>query len=146
MANPHCTQIIEQNKNKEEGAYTAEYTGRCKGEDKENGSSHQGMGNYFSIAKAKTQKEALDKMVRNRLRMGMWKQWKQPKMRIKNLTELGIKQQKAYGWGNSRKGYSRVAHSPILSRALTNEYFARLRYIGFANHYFWRNEHQTKLF
>jgi RNA-directed DNA polymerase len=106
----------------------------------------RGWVNYFSIAEAKSHMQALDKMVRTRLRMGIWKQWKQPKTRIKHLCELGIKNQKAYEWGNSRKGYSRVAHSPILSRALNNDYFTTLRYVGFTNHYFWINEHQTKLF
>ncbi len=40
-----------------------------------------------------------------------------------NLQKLGINKQKAYEWGNSRKRYCRIAHSPILCRALNNEYF-----------------------
>ncbi len=38
----------------------------------------RGWVNYFSIAKAKSKMEELDKMVRMRLRIGIWKQWKMP--------------------------------------------------------------------
>jgi RNA-directed DNA polymerase len=106
----------------------------------------RGWVNYFSIAKAKSKMHQLDEMVRTRLRMGIWKQWKKPQTRKWNLQKLGIKGQKAYEWSNSRKSYCRVAHSPILCRALNNEYFTRQRYIGFATYYYWKTEHQTKLF
>ena len=106
----------------------------------------RGWVNYFSIAKAKSKMQQLDELVRTRLRIGIWKQWKKGRTKRHNLIRLGIKGQKAYEWSNSRKGYCRIAHSPILCRALNNEYFKRLRYIGFANHYYWKTGHQTKLF
>jgi RNA-directed DNA polymerase len=106
----------------------------------------RGWVNYFWIAKAKSKMKELDEMVRTRLRMGIWKQWKRIKTRVMNLQKSGINKQKAYEWGNSRKRYCRVAHSPILCRALNNEYFTRQRYIGFVKHYYWKTEHQTKLF
>ena len=106
----------------------------------------RGWVNYFCIARAKGRMEELDKMIRTRMRMGIWKQWKRPATRVRNLIRLGIDKQKAYEWGNSRKGFCRVAHSPILCRALNNEYFTKQRYTGFANYYFWKTEHQTKLF
>ena len=106
----------------------------------------RGWVNYFSIAKAKSKMQELDELVRTRLRMGIWKQWKKPKTKKWNLQKLGIQSRKAYEWSNSRKGYCRVAHSPILCRALNNDYFTRQRYIGFANYYLWKTEHQTKLF
>ena len=105
-----------------------------------------GWVNYFVIAKAKSKMQQLDELVRTRLRMGIWKQWKRPKTKRMNLQKLGIKSHKAYEWSNSRKGYCRIAHSPILCRALNNEYFTRLKYIGFTNYYYWKTEHQTKLF
>lgn len=106
----------------------------------------RGWVNYFSIAKAKSKMQELDEMVRTRLRMGIWKQWKRPKTKRINLEKSGIKSGKAYEWSNSRKGYCRIAHSPVLCRALNNDYFTRLHYIGFANYYHWKTEHQTKLF
>jgi RNA-directed DNA polymerase len=106
----------------------------------------RGWVNYFVMARAKDRMQKLDEMVRMRLRMGIWKQWKKPKARRVNLIKSGINLHKAYEWSNSRKGYCRVAHSPILQRALTNEYFTRLGYVGFTNYYFWKTEHQMKLF
>ncbi len=106
----------------------------------------RGWVNYFSIAKGKGKMQKLDELVRTRLRIGLWKQWKKPRTKRIHLIKLGIHRQKAYEWSNSRKGYCRVAHSPILCRALSNEYFQRLRYIGFANYYYWKTEYQRKLF
>jgi RNA-directed DNA polymerase len=106
----------------------------------------RGWVNYFAIAKAKSKMRELDELVRTRLRIGIWKQWKKPKTKRIHLIKLGIRKQKAYEWSNSRKGYCRIAHSPILCRALNNEYFTRLKYIGFTNYYYWKTEHQRKLF
>jgi RNA-directed DNA polymerase len=106
----------------------------------------RGWINYFAIAKGKKKMEELDELVRTSLRTGIWKQWKKPKTKRIHLIKLGISKQKAYEWSNSRKGYSRVAHSPILCRALNNEYFSLLGYTGFTNYYYWKTEHQLKLF
>jgi RNA-directed DNA polymerase len=85
-------------------------------------------------------------MVRVRLRIGIWKQWKRPKTKISILVRFGVSQRKAYQWGNSSLGYCRIAHSPVLSTTLNNEYFQRLGYVGFYNYYYWKTEHQLKLF
>ena len=106
----------------------------------------RGWVNYFSIARAKRNMKRLDEMVRVRLRIGVWKQWKRPKTKIKNLIKLGASISKAYQWGNSSRQYCRIAHSPVLCTTLNNEYFQRLGYVGFYNYYFWKTEHQMKLF
>ncbi len=106
----------------------------------------RGWINYFAIAKGKKKMEELDELVRTSLRTGIWTQWKKPKTKRIHLIKLGISKQKAYEWSNSRKGYCRVAHSPILCRALNNEYFSLLGYTGFTNYYYWKTEHQLKLF
>lgn len=106
----------------------------------------RGWVNYFSIAKAKSWMEQLDRLVRTRLRIGIWRQWKKGVTKMRNLIKLGIGRQKAYEWSNSRKGCCRIAHSPVLYRSLKNDYFKRQGYIGFALHYYWKTEHQTKLF
>lgn len=106
----------------------------------------RGWVNYFVIAQAKSRMKELDALVRTRLRIGIWKQWKKSTTKRKHLLNLGIPKQKTHEWSNSRKSYCRVAHSPILCRALSNEYFARLKYVGFTNYYYWKTEHQRKLF
>jgi len=94
-----------------------------------------GWVNYFSIARAKTIMKSLDEWIRRRLRMCIWKQWKKPKTKIKNLISLGINKCKAYEWGNTRKGYWRIAHSPILSKSLTNKYFESIPYQSLSARY-----------
>ena len=106
----------------------------------------RGWVNYFSLAQAKSVMTRLDEMLRVRLRIGIWKQWKRPKTRISNLVKLGVGPWKAHQWGNSSLGYCRIAHSPILCITLNNKYFLRLGYVGFANYYFWKTKHQLKLF
>jgi RNA-directed DNA polymerase len=95
----------------------------------------QGWVNYFSIAKAKTIMQDLDGCVRTRLRMGLWKEWKTCKTRVSNLLKLKASKQKSYEWGNSSRGYCRVAHSPILCTTLNNAYFTKEGYVGFYNTY-----------
>ena len=42
-----------------------------------------------------------------------------------NLRKLGIPADIAYQWGNSRRGYWRIASSSVLSCSITNEKLAR---------------------
>jgi len=106
----------------------------------------RGWVNYFSMAEAKGQMTRLDEMTRTRLRIIIWKQWKTITGRIRNLIKIGIQKAKAYEWANSRKAYCRIANSPILLTKLNNSYFAKLKYTGFSNYYYWKTTHQTKLF
>lgn len=95
----------------------------------------EGWVNYFVIAKGKSIMQRLDEYVRMRLRMGLWKEWKNCKTRVANLLKLKASKQKSYEWGNSSRGYSRIAHSPVLQTTLNNAYFTRNGYEGFLNTY-----------
>lgn len=105
-----------------------------------------GWVNYFRIAQAKSAMQELDEYTRTRLRMGQWKEWKIGKRRVKELLILGATKQKSYEWGNSSKGYCRVAHSPILCRTLNNNHFRKLGYVGFYDTYINLTEMQPSLF
>jgi RNA-directed DNA polymerase len=78
---------------------------------------------YFSLADTPSVFRELDSWIRRRLRMCLWKQWKKPKTKVKRLISLGMPKDKAFEWGNTRKGYWRIAGSPILHRALGNQYW-----------------------
>lgn len=78
---------------------------------------------YFALADTKSIFRKMDGWIRRRLRMCLWKNWKTPKTRIRNLIKLGVPSWKAYEWGNSRKGYWRISNSPILHRTLGNSYW-----------------------
>jgi RNA-directed DNA polymerase len=106
----------------------------------------EGWVNYFRIARAKKAMQTLDEMVRRRIRIGIWKQWKRPRTRIKNLRKLGASQVNAERWGNSSWGYCCMAHHPAMCTTVTNERLQRLGYVGFSNYYYWKTGHQGKLF
>ena len=67
--------------------------------------------------------------------MYIWKQWKVPKTRVQNLRKLGISEEQAYQWGNTRLGYWRIAGSAVLSRSITNEKLARAGYYNIQARY-----------
>lgn len=97
--------------------------------------SLMGWINYYGIAKCKGLCEATDEWLRRRIRQFIWKQWKVPKARRKNLRALGIDKERAYMWSYSRKGYWRVAGSAILNRALNNQYLNELGLFSMLEYY-----------
>jgi group II intron reverse transcriptase/maturase len=84
--------------------------------------------NYFKIADMAKLLKSLDEWLRRRIRMCYWKRWKKIKTRHDNLVKLGIADNKAWEYANTRKGYWRISNSPILATAITNE---RLKKQGF---------------
>jgi RNA-directed DNA polymerase len=106
----------------------------------------EGWVNYFRIARSKTAMQRLDEMVRIRIRIGIWKQWKRPGTRIKNLRKLGASRVNTERWGNSSWGTCRMAHHLAMCTTVTNEQLQRLGYVGFSNYYYWKTGHQGKLF
>lgn len=95
----------------------------------------QGWLAYFGIAHIKTTLQKWDGWLRRRIRMYIWKQWKLPRTKVKNLRILGIPNWQAYQWGNTRLGYWRVAGSPILSRSITNKRLAQAGYFNLSEKY-----------
>jgi group II intron reverse transcriptase/maturase len=81
---------------------------------------------YYALADTPSIFHYLDEWTRRRLRMCLWKQWKLPRTKVKNLLALGVAKQKAYEWGNSRKKYWRIACSPILHTTLDNKYWSNV--------------------
>jgi group II intron reverse transcriptase/maturase len=91
---------------------------------------NRGWYNYFKLTEARSVLEALDEWVRSRIRLCYWKQWKLPRTRVKMLIQLGMPEGRAYQWGNTRKGYWRTSHSPILNRALNSSFLKREGYLS----------------
>ena len=87
-----------------------------------------GWVNYFKMADMRKLLLKVDKWYRRRLRMIIWKHWKRISTRLRNLIKLGIHKAKAWEFANTRKGYWRIAKSPILSRTVTSD---RLKQAGF---------------
>ncbi|WP_017381476.1 group II intron reverse transcriptase/maturase [Paenisporosarcina sp. TG-14] len=79
---------------------------------------------YFALADTPSIFRKFDSWIRRRLRMCMWKNWKNPRTKVRKLIGLGTPQGKAYEWGNSRKSYWRISKSPILHITLGNSYWS----------------------
>jgi group II intron reverse transcriptase/maturase len=84
--------------------------------------------NYYKLADMGNLLKDIDEWMRKRIRMVFWKRWKRVKTRYRNLEKLGISKSNAGILANSRKGYWRIAGSPILQIALSNQ---RLEKDGF---------------
>ena len=84
-----------------------------------------GWVNYFGIAEMGRLAKGLDEWLGRKIRMCYWKRWKKIKTRHDNLVKLGIDDYKAWEYANTRKGYWRISNSPILSKALTNEWIKK---------------------
>ncbi|UVE39853.1 MULTISPECIES: group II intron reverse transcriptase/maturase [unclassified Clostridium] len=91
--------------------------------------------NYFAIADIKSILKTLDEWLRRRIRMCFWKQWKKIKTKYGNLVKLGIPNNKALQYANTRKGYWRTSNSPILNKTLTNKYLKNIGLVSISETY-----------
>jgi RNA-directed DNA polymerase len=94
-----------------------------------------GWVHYFKLADMKTILERIDEWYRRRLRMVIWKQWKQIGTKLKNLIKLGVKRSKAWEWANTRKGYWHIANSFILNTTITTERLRQAGYVFLTDYY-----------
>lgn len=85
----------------------------------------RGWVNYFKISKMKFFLREVDKRLRTRIRMIIWKMWKLPRTRKDNLVKCGYSKDEARGLAFCRRGYMFVAHSKILQNAISKERLAQ---------------------
>lgn len=85
---------------------------------------------YFRIARTPSVYQSLDEWMRRRLRCYVWKQWKKPKNRARQLLKRGIGPWLAWGVACNGHGPWKVAGSPAMTQALTN---ARLESLGYSS-------------
>ena len=86
---------------------------------------------YFKLAQMKTLMREVDQWMRKRIRMGIWKQWKKVRTRYAMLKKLGATENNARILAFTRKGYWRIASSPILHSAITNDKLKKAGYFSF---------------
>jgi len=87
----------------------------------------RGWVNYFKIGSMKQKLKEISEHLRYRLRMCIWKQWKNGKTRVKALRKLGMTPWQAKRNGHSSKSYARIALSWVMTTTVTN---ARLKQKG----------------
>jgi group II intron reverse transcriptase/maturase len=83
----------------------------------------RGWWNYFRLTEAKSFLKGLKIWIMRRLRSLVWKQWKNPKTRVRNLEKLGIMHRDAMLCGNARKKYWRMSKIKWLAIAMPEKYF-----------------------
>lgn len=86
----------------------------------------QGWWNYFRITEAKYIFKSLNSWIVRRLRCILWKQWKNPRTKVRNLKKRGIDHAHAVSCGNARKKHWRMSRVMWIVIALPKLYFIRL--------------------
>ena len=94
----------------------------------------RGWINYFKIGSMKTICKELDSQIRYRLRMCIWKHWKTPQNRERNMIKLGINKRSAHGI-SYKKGYARTCKNWAVQRAISNENLAKFGLISMVDYY-----------
>ena len=81
----------------------------------------RGWLNYYGIASMKNNIEDINGWLYHRIRMCIWKQWKLPKTKMRNLMKMGIPKYYAHMAANSRRGHWFCANLTTVKRAMTKE-------------------------
>ena len=95
----------------------------------------RGWINYFKIGSIKTLCKELDARIRYRLRMCIWKQWKTPQNRIKNLMKLGVDKDIAWitAYTGSRIAY--VCQRRVMNFAINKERLTQFGLVSMIDYY-----------
>ncbi|WP_280569716.1 group II intron reverse transcriptase/maturase [Chromohalobacter sp. 296-RDG] len=86
----------------------------------------RGWAGYFSLVDVKRPLEALDQWIRRRLRCLIWRQWKRPRTRRRNLLALGLDERRAWMSSGNGRGPWWNARASHMNQALPRKWFDRL--------------------
>ena len=94
----------------------------------------RGWVGYYKLARMKTILGRIDSWLRRRIRMCIWKSWKNPRTRIANLIKCGVSKWQAqrHGW---IKSYWRAAGMPDCAHAMSNRNLYRAGYRCLMDYY-----------
>ena len=81
----------------------------------------RGWLNYYGMASMKNNIEDINGWLYHRIRMCIWKQWKLPKTKKRNLIRMGIPEYYAHIAANSRKGHWFSSNLTTVKRAMLKE-------------------------
>jgi len=95
----------------------------------------QGWLNYYGMAEMKNTLKEWDGWLRRRLRMYIWKQWKETSTKYRNLRKLGIPDKYARMAAGCRMGYWRAVGFGAVTRAISNERLVRAGYFDLSEAY-----------
>lgn len=89
-----------------------------------------GWMNYYGIARFGYKLNRLDTWLYHRVRMCIWKQWRKPRTKIRNLLRMGIPYDLAFMAGNTRRGIWFITGTQTVAMAMSRQ---RLQKAGFCD-------------
>ncbi len=95
----------------------------------------RGWINYFKIGSMKTLCIDMDRHIRYRLRMCIWKQWKTPQNREKNLVKLGIDRNTARRVAYTGRRIAYVCNKGAVNVAINNKRLASFGLVSMLGYY-----------
>ena len=81
----------------------------------------RGWLNYYGIASMKNNLDEINSWLYHRIRMCIWKQWKNPRTRVRNFVRMRVPEDLAYQDGNTRRGYWFSTRTVAVNIAMTKE-------------------------
>lgn len=79
--------------------------------------------NYFRVGLSQKLLRELNSWIVRRLRAFLWKQWKLPRTKVKNLKKLGLNHYDAVMMGNTRKGAWCISKYRSINYAMPAKWF-----------------------
>jgi group II intron reverse transcriptase/maturase len=95
----------------------------------------RGWLNYFRYSEEKGIFEELDGWLRRKLRRILWKQWKHPKTRAKNLMRRGLSEATAWRSATNGRGPWWNAGAAHMNKAVPKSYFDKLGLVSLVSQY-----------
>jgi len=90
---------------------------------------------YYRLADTPSIFQELDEWLRHRLRQLLWKRWKRPKTRYRELVARGVPASAAREAAGSGKGPWRLSASPPVHQALNNTFWRAQGLLSFSDRY-----------
>jgi RNA-directed DNA polymerase len=85
----------------------------------------RGWWGYFRLGISRTLARQLNDWILRRLRAYVWKQWRLPRTKVRELKGRGVRHRWAVAVGNTRKGTWRLSKHSTLRQALPDAYFTK---------------------
>ncbi len=95
----------------------------------------RGWINYFKIGSMKSLCRELDAKIRYRLRMCIWKHWKTPQMRAKNLMRLGVDKDVAWTTAYTGRRIAYICQRRVMNFAINKERLTSFGLVSMLDYY-----------
>lgn len=95
----------------------------------------RGWINYFKIGSMKGLCRKMDSRIRYRLRMCIWKHWKTPQNRARNLMKLDVPRWAAFEIAYCGNRYARIAHNGWVHKAISTERLTAYGLVSMLDYY-----------